>query len=52
MLTMKPDMLEGSVMVGRSIVLKLNRSSMPGRIPMLGVLMVSLISISSCVFAK
>lgn len=51
MLTVKPERLEGSVMSGKISVLKLKRSSMPGRILMLGVLMVSLISISSCVLA-
>lgn len=50
-LTVKPERLEGSVMSGKSIVLKLKRSSMPGRIPMLGVLMVMHISMSSCVLA-
>lgn len=51
MLTVNPDRLEGSVMSGKSRFLKLKRSSTPGRIPMLGVLMVSLISMSSCVLA-
>lgn len=50
-LTVKPDRLDGSVMSGNSRFLKLKRSSMPGKIPKLGVLMDSLISMSSCVFA-
>lgn len=50
-LTVKPDRLDGSVMSGNSRFLKLKRSSMPGKMPKLGVLMDSLISTSSWVFA-
>lgn len=51
MLTVKPDSVDGSGLLGNRRVLKLSLSSTPGRMPILGVLMLSLCSTSSCVFA-
>lgn len=51
MLTMKPDSADGSGLAGNRRVLKLNLSSISGRMPTLRLLMLSLSSTSSCVFA-
>lgn len=51
MLTVKPDSVDGSGLLGNRRVLRLNLSATPGRMPMLGVLMLSLCSTSSWVFA-
>ena len=51
MLTAKPDSVDGSLLSGNKRVLKLNLSSIPGRMPILGALMPSLSSTSSWVLA-